>query len=457
MSSKRPKVTGNLPGAKGRRIIDRDERIMVTTTKAGPIVAKRAEGAMIEDVDGNRIIDMFSGIGVSAVGHCHPRVVKAITEQTEKFIHIGGTDFYYENQVELAEKLAALAPGRMKRKVFFANSGTETVEAAMKIARFSSKRNNFIGFMGAFHGRTMGSLALTASKAVQREGFSPFMPGGYHIPYAYCYRCRYKLEYPDCDVWCAKILEEVYFDGLIPPGDVAAMVAEPIQGEGGYIVPPKEFFKILKKAIEKHGILFIDDEVQAGMGRTGRMWAIEHFGVVPDILTASKALGSGLPIGATIVDSRLDFDRSGRHSNTFGGNPVAAAAALAVFDIIKRERLLERAERLGKESKKRLNELQDKYEIIGDTRGLGLMLAQEFVKDKASKVPNREVRDRIISMALKKGLGLIGCGKSAIRYIPPLIIDDELLDISWHILDESIRAAEKEVKWAVGNLHRGRE
>lgn len=444
MGSKGPHVSGNLPGPVGKIIIERDKKIMVTTTKAGPIVAKRAKGSLIEDVDGNAIIDFFAGVGVQNVGHCHPRVVQAIKGQAERFTHIAGTDYYYEIQVELAERLAELAPGKMPKKVFFANSGTESVEAAIKIAKAATKRQTFVGFINAFHGRTIGSLGITASKPVHREGFFPFMPGVYHIPYAYCYRCRYKLEYPGCGVWCAKILDEVYFDSFVPPGDVAAIVAEPIQGEGGYIVPPKGFLSILKRTAEKYGILFIDDEIQAGMGRTGKMWAIEHFGIAPDIMTIAKALGAGIPIGATIIDSKLDFDRQGRHSNTFGGNPIACAAALAVLDIIEKEKLLARATRLGKKSKKRLKEMQEKYEIIGDTRGLGLMLAHEFVKDKKSRAPNKEARDKIGELALKKGLGILGCGKSSMRYIPPLVIEEDLLEKGWDILEECIRTVAKE-------------
>jgi len=442
--AKGPCVSGDLPGPKGKKIIDRDTKVMVTTTKAGPIVAKRAKGSLIEDVDGNVIIDLFAGVGVQNVGHCHPRVVQAIKEQSEKFIHIAGTDYYYENQVELAEKLAKTVPGKMPHKVFFTNSGTESVEASLKVAKAATKRQTFVGFISAFHGRTMGSLGVTASKPVHREGFFPFMPGVYHIPYAYCFRCRYKQEYPSCGLWCAKILEEVYFDTFVPPNDVAAIVAEPIQGEGGYIVPPKEFLPTLKKIAEKHGILFIDDEIQAGMGRTGKMWAIEHFGVVPDIITTAKALGAGIPIGATIIDSKLDFDRQGRHSNTFGGNPIGAAAALAVLEIIEKEKLLERTKKLGRKSIKRLREMQDDYDIIGDTRGLGLMLAHEFVKDKKSRGINKEVRDKIVELALKKGLGIIGCGKSSIRYIPPLTIEEDLLEKAWDILEECIKAVERQ-------------
>lgn len=437
-------MTGKFPGRNAKRIIERDTKILVTSTKTAPIVAKRARGALIEDVDGNIIIDLFSGVGVQNVGHCHPEVVRAIKDQADRFIHIAGTDYYYDVQVRLAEKLANCVPGKMDRKVFFTNSGAESVEAAIKVAKASTKRQTFVGFLGAFHGRTMGALGVTASKPVHREGFFPFMPGVYHIPYAYCYRCRYKLEYPGCDFWCAKILEEVYFDSLIPPSDVAAIIAEPVQGEGGYVVPPKGFLATIKKIAEKYGILYVDDEIQAGMGRTGKMWAIEHFNVVPDIITTAKALGAGIPIGATIIDARLDFDKQGRHSNTFGGNPIAAAAALAVLRTIEKEKLLQRAQRLGRKSLRRLEEMEEKYDIIGDTRGLGLMLAHEFVKDKKSKLPSKEARDKITELALRKGLGLLGCGKSSIRYLPPLVIEDELLETAWDILEECIRVVAKD-------------
>ena len=443
MADKVPRVSKDFPGPNARKIIARDTRYLVTSTKNGPIVAKRARGALIEDVDGNVIIDLFSGVGVQNVGHCHPEVVRAIKDQADRFIHIAGTDYYYDVQVRLAEKLAASVPGRMERKVFFTNSGTESVEAAIKVAKASTKRQTFIGFIGAFHGRTIGSLGVTASKPVHREGFFPFMPGVYHIPYAYCYRCRYKLEYPSCGLWCAKILEEVYFDTFVPPGDVAAIIAEPVQGEGGYVVPPKEFLPMMKRIAEKYGILFVDDEIQAGMGRTGKLWAIEHFNVVPDVITTAKALGAGIPIGATIIDARLDFDKQGRHSNTFGGNPVGAAAALAVFRIIEKEKLLQRAQRLGRKSMKRLKEMEEKYDIIGDTRVLGLMLAHEFVKDKKSKAPNKEARDKVTELALRKGLGLLGCGKSSIRYLPPLVIEEDLLENAWDILEDCIKTIAK--------------
>lgn len=444
MTEQAPLIKGEIPGPEAKKIIERDSKSLVTSTKSGDLVVRRAKGSLIEDVDGNVIIDLYAGIGVHNVGHCHPEVVRAIKEQAEMFTHIAGTDFYYDIQVALAEKLIGLCPGKDDRKVFFANSGAESVEAAIKVAKAAKRRHNFIGFLNAFHGRTLGALAITASKPVQKEGFFPFMPGVCHIPYANCYRCRYHLTYPSCDLWCAKILDEIYFQSFVPPEDVAAIFAEPVQGEGGYIVPPKEFLPEIKKITEKYGILFVDDEVQAGIGRTGKFWAIEHFGVVPDMITSAKALGSGVPIGALIIDAALDFRRKGMHSNTYGGNPIAAAAAIATLKVIEDEKLIQRASMLGERSLKRLREMQEDYEIVGDTRGLGLMLAHEFVRDEKSKAFYPEARNKVEEVALKKGLALLGAGRSSIRYIPPLNIEEELLDMAWEILDDSIKHVNRE-------------
>jgi len=444
MTEEIPRIRGDIPGPEARRIIERDSKALVTSTKSGDLVVRRAKGALIEDVDGNVIMDLYAGIGVHNVGHCHPDVVAAIREQAEMFTHIAGTDFYYDIQVALAEKLIELYPGKKEKKVFFTNSGAETIEAAIKVAKAGKKKHNFIGFINAFHGRTMGALSITASKPVHREGFFPFMPGVCHIPYANCYRCRYRLTYPSCDLWCAKILDEIYFQSLVPPEDVAAIFTEPVQGEGGYIVPPKGFLSEIKKIAEKYGILFIDDEIQAGMGRTGKFWAIEHFGVVPDMIASAKALGSGVPIGALMIDADLDFAKKGMHSNTFGGNPIAAAAAIATLKIIEDEKLVSRAARLGEQSLKRLKEMQESYEIVGDTRGLGLMLAHEFVKDDKSKAFYPEARNRVVDVALKKGVAILGAGRSSMRYIPPLVIEEEILDKAWEILDESIRQVNRE-------------
>ncbi|MEM3512707.1 MAG: aminotransferase class III-fold pyridoxal phosphate-dependent enzyme, partial [Thermoplasmata archaeon] len=343
-----PKIIQVPPGKKAKKIVEEDTKYLATSTKTSPVVAAKAKNAILEDVDGNVYIDFSAGIGVLNLGHCHPAIVEAIKTQSEKLMHFAGTDFYYEIQVELAKKLCEITPGKFAKKVFYTNSGAESNEAAIKLARWSTQRKQFMAFISAFHGRTMGALALTASKPVHRDRYFPMMPGVNHIPYAYCYRCRYKLEYPSCDIWCAKILDEVYFDTFIPPEEVAGIFAEPVQGEGGYIVPPKEFLPEIKKIAEKHKILFIDDEVQAGFGRTGKMFAIEHFGVVPDIVSIAKAMGSGIPIGAIVFNAKYDWGVEGAHSNTYGGNLVSCAAAIATIDVIQKEKLTARAEKLGK-------------------------------------------------------------------------------------------------------------
>ena len=439
--SRVPYIKEEPPGPRAREIVALDDEYVATTTKCSPIVADSAEGAVVTDVDGNTYLDFAAGIAVLNIGHCHPRVVEAIRDQAGRLMHFAGTDFYYMPQVDLARKLCEITPGDFEKKVFLSNSGAECVEAAMKIARWSTGRKRFIAFIGAFHGRTLGALSLTASKPVQRDGFFPMVPGVTHIPYANCYRCPYKLEYPSCDVWCAKILDEVYFQSFVPPEEVAAMFVEPLQGEGGYVVPPSEFIQIMRKVADKYGILYVDDEVQAGMGRTGRLWAIEHHDVVPDILCTAKALGSGMPVGATVFNSLFDFGVQGAHSNTYGGNPVACRSALATIDVIEEEDLMGAAEKKGAHLRKGLEELMERHEVIGDVRGLGLMLTTEFVKDRDTKEYAVEVRDRIVELCYKRGLILLPCGKSGIRYIPPLNIETEHLDTALEILDGAIRDA----------------
>lgn len=439
-----PRIRIPPPGPRAREIIERDNRYLATTTKASPVVAEKGKGAIIEDVDGNQYIDFTCGIGVANTGHCHPEVIQAVEEQVHRLMHFAGTDFYYDVQTRLAEKLTAITPGDFPKKVFFTNSGTESIEAAIKIARWSTERRRFIGFLGSFHGRTMGSLAITASRIVHRERFFPMMPGVTHIPYAYCYRCPYKLSYPECDLWCAKILEEVYFSKLVPPSEVAAIFLEPVQGEGGYIVPPMKFIDELARIAQRNGILLVDDEVQAGFGRTGKMFAIEYSNAIPDIITMAKAMGSGIPIGAAVFDAKHDFGVKGAHSNTFGGNLVACSASLATIDVIQKERLLENSMKRGEQLGKRLDEMKEKYEMMGDNRGLGLMRATEFVKDRKSKEPAIQERDGILKRAYRKGLILLPCGESGIRYIPPLGIEKELLDTGLDILEDCIAEEHRE-------------
>jgi 4-aminobutyrate aminotransferase len=430
-----------IPGPNARRVIERDRRFLMNGTKSGPIVAASGDGVWITDVDGNRLLDFASGVGVQAVGYSHPEVVRAIREQAGQLTHFAGTDFYYENQTILAERLARITPGSHAKKIFFTNSGTESMEAALKLLRWHRQRSIVVGLLGAFHGRSMGSLSLTTSKPVQRARFNAFVGGGHSIPAPYCYRCPYKLEYPSCDLYCAKILKELYFQTSIPPDDVAAFAAEPVMGEGGYVVPPPKWFPTLRAILDEQKIPLIGDEVQSGIGRTGRWFAIEHHGVVPEVVTMAKALGGGLPMGAVAFPADLDFPVPGAHSNTFGGNLLATAASLATLDVIEKEHLIDRARVEGEYLLGRLRELQARHEEIGDVRGLGLMTATEFVRDRTTKAPAVEFRDRVLEESYRRGLILLPCGRSSLRYIPPLIVRREEIDEAIEIVDAAIRAA----------------
>ncbi|MFA5772362.1 MAG: acetyl ornithine aminotransferase family protein [Thermoplasmata archaeon] len=436
-----PTIKITPPGPRAKEIIERDHKLLATSTKTAPIAAKCAKGLLVEDVDGNTYYDFATGVSVLNVGHCHPKIVEAVRKQAGELMHFAGTDYYYDIQVRLAQKLTEITPGKFQKKVFFTNSGAESVECAIKIAKWSTMRKQFVAFIGAFHGRTTGAQALTGSKPVHKNRFFPTMPGVTHIPYANCYRCAYHLKYPECDIWCAKILDEIYFNTILPPEEVAAMFVEPVQGEGGYIVPPKEFIAELKKIAEKHGILYVDDEVQAGFGRTGKMFAVEHHGVVPDIITMAKSLGSGIPIGATVFDAKYDFKVQGAHSNTYGGNLVACASALATIDVLENEKMVNNSKVVGEYMKKRLLELQERHEKIGDVRGLGLMLATELVENRKTKKPASEYRDKVIENCYKQGLLVLPCGKSSVRYLPPLNVTKEQVDIAINIVDKSLKTS----------------
>jgi len=436
-----PDIKVTPPGPKAREIVERDHTYVATTTKSAPIVVKRAHGSIVEDVDGNLLIDFSSGISVLNIGHTHAKVVEAISKQAAEFTHFAGTDFYYDVQARLAERLGKLVPGKHPKKVFFANSGAEANEAAIKVAKSHTKRHMFLAFLGAFHGRTLGTLSLTASKAKQRAGFFPTMPGAVHVPYAYCYRCPYKLTYPSCDLYCANIIEDVYMKTVAPPQDVAGVFVEPVQGEGGYIVPPVGWMDRIAKIAKDNDLLLIDDEVQTGFGRTGKMWAIEHSKAVPDVLTMAKSLGSGVPIGAAVYPVEMDFQESGKHSNTFGGNPIACAASLATLDVIDEEGLVPRSAKLGDHLARRLDEMLERYEFIGDRRGLGMMQATEFVTDKRTKKPDPKIRDAIEEDAYKHGLILLPCGESSLRYIPALNIPKDVLDAGLDVLEDCFRRA----------------
>lgn len=436
-------ATMDLPGPKCKAWIDRDRKALTpSTTRPYPFVMDRGLGAEAWDLDGNRFLDFCAGIAVCATGHSHPKVVRAVQEQAARFLHMSGTDFYYPNQIELAERLNALAPIEEQTRVFYTNSGTESIEAALKLARYHSRRPRLLAFIGAFHGRTMGALSLTASKPVQRRGFAPLLSGVTHVPYPYCYRCPFHLEYPACDVYCVRYIEETVLGAFCPADEVAALFCEPIQGEGGYVVPPSEFFPRLRALCDKHGILLVVDEVQSGCGRTGRMFAIEHWHVEPDVIALAKGIASGLPLGTMIArESVMDWG-PGSHANTFGGNPVACAASLATIDLLE-EGLVENAGRLGAYLLDKLEAMQARHPTIGDVRGKGLMVATELVKDRNTKERAPELRDRLITECYLRGMLILGCGKNSVRLSPPLLITQDHADEALAILEEALAVCEQ--------------
>jgi 4-aminobutyrate aminotransferase len=436
-------ITTSLPGPKARRLIKKDNKfISKSHAKEYPLVVKRAKGAIVEDVDGNRFLDFTSGVAVCGTGHCHPEVVSAITKQAEELLHMTGADFYNPLQIQLAEKLSNISPGPKPKCTFFGNSGTEAVEAAFKLSRYHTKRHMVIAFLNSFHGRSMGALSLTASKVTQRKRFHPLIPGVIHVPYAYCYRCYYGLKRENCDLYCVKWIKEELFKTLVAPEEIAAIFVEPIQGEGGYIVPPREFHEEIYKLAKEFGLLYVADEVQAGMGRTGKMFASTHFGIKPDIITVAKGIASGMPLSATIAHEKImDWGR-GTHASTFGGNPVSCAAALTTIQLLE-DRLIDNAARMGKYLIKRLSELQDTYEIIGDVRGIGLMIGIELVKNRETKERAVKERDTLIQENFKRGLLLLECGRSVIRFIPPLNINKEQIDTALAIFEETLSESEK--------------
>ncbi|MBI4877923.1 MAG: acetyl ornithine aminotransferase family protein [Acidobacteria bacterium] len=439
-----PNLLTSVPGPRARAIIERDQRTLSpSSTRPYPLVVARGAGAMVEDVDGNRFLDLNAGIAVAASGHCHPRVVEAIRRQAEKLIHMSGTDFYYENMVELAERLAALAPGGGPRRVYFGNSGTEAIEAAMKMARYHTGRDKFIAFLGGFHGRTLGALSLTGSKAVQRKGFGPLVPGVLHVPYADCYRCAYGRKPETCAAECAGHIEDDLLPSIAPPEEVAAVVFEPVQGEGGYVVPPQKFFDRLRELAARHGILLIADEVQSGMGRTGKMWASDHFGLAPDILAVAKGIASGLPLSATVARAELMQWKPGAHASTFGGNPVAVSAALATLELLE-EDLVANAARIGACMRARMDEWPARFPFVGQVRGLGLMIGVEFVRSQAGRERAPELRDRVVQLAFERGLLVLGAGRNTLRLCPPLVITRDQAGFAVDTLEECLRTLPRE-------------
>jgi 4-aminobutyrate aminotransferase len=434
-----PDIKTALPGPKAKALIDRDKAFVSPSyTRGYPLVIERGTGATVEDVDGNVFLDCAAGIAVNSTGHAHPEVVQAVTEQARKFLHMSGTDFYYEPQVRLAEELAAIVPINGGVRSFFGNSGTEAVEACIKLSRYATGRENIIAFLGGFHGRTMGSLSLTASKAIQRRGFGPLLPGVYHAPYADCYRCPIGLKPETCAAECLDFIDHQLFVHLVSPDEVAAIVVEPIQGEGGYIVAPDQFLQRLRELTKPHGILLVADEVQSGMGRSGRMFAIEFSGVEPDMVAIAKGIASGLPLGVASARAGLMAWPPGAHASTFGGNPVSCAAALATIKLL-RAQLIANAADVGAHMLAGLKQLADKHPLIGDVRGRGLMIGVELVRDRDTKERATDERDAVVNGAFRRGLLVLGAGKNAIRFSPPLVLTRDQADTAVRIFDEALQ------------------
>ena len=432
------KITPPLPGPKAQAVLAQDQKyVSPSYSRPYPLVAAKAEGMVVIDMDENTFLDFAAGIAVCATGHCHPRIVKVIQEQAAQLIHLSGTDFYYPQLSVLAQKLAEIAPGPGNKKVYFGNSGTEAIEAALKLARYATGRKKFIAFYGAFHGRTLGSLSLTASKPVQRRGFGPLLEGVTHIPYPYCYRCPNRPAAGGCHSDCLRVIEDQLFKTILSPDEVAAIVFEPILGEGGYIVPPPEFFEELKAISKRHGILLIADEVQSGMGRTGKMFAVEHFGVEPDIIAIAKGVASGLPLGAIVARAELMSWPPGSHASTFGGNPISCAAALETIRLIEAE-LMQNAADVGEHLLQSLRKLESRCPVIGDVRGLGLMIGIELVKDQSTKEKAGAWRDLAVQRCFEKGLLILGCGENTLRLMPPLIVSRAQADAAVEILEDAL-------------------
>jgi len=428
-----PAIHTPLPGPLAKALIERDEQFTSPSyTREYPLAVKSGRGAVIEDLDGNLFLDFTAGIAVCATGHCHPRVVSAIKDQADQLLHMSGTDFYYGPQANLAQRLAQVAPGDTPKKVFFTNSGAEAVEAAFKLARFHTQRKYVIAFFGAFHGRTLGALSLTASKTVQRRGFSPLVPMVAHAGFPNVYRSELSPEATTDN--CIQQIENL-LKRTLPPAEVAAVIVEPIQGEGGYIVPPDDFHRRLQALAHEHGALYVVDEVQSGMGRTGKMYASELFGVEPDILCTAKGIASGLPLGAIIAKEHVMNWPPGSHASTFGGNPLACVAALETIALLEEE-LIENAANVGQFLQDELRTLATRHPIIGDVRGAGLMIGAELVRDRATKEPAAQERNAVVQSCFHQGLLLLGCGESTLRFCPPLMITKEQASTAVRILDQ---------------------
>ena len=442
-TTKVPHLVTPLPGPEAKRILSLDQKyVSPSYTRDYPLVAKTGRGAMVEDVDGNVFLDFAAGIAVCSTGHCHPEVVAAIQKQSADLIHMSGTDFYYARMVELAEKLATIAPGTEPKRVHFGNSGTEAVEAAIKLAKYHTKRDKLIAFRGCFHGRTMGSLSLTASRAVQRKGFGTLLAGVFHMPYPNAYHGTYGGLPENATSDCLGYLENELFRRMVDPEEVAAIFIEPIQGEGGYVPAPVDFLQGLQKICRKNGILLVADEVQCGMGRTGKFWASEHAGIEPDIICTAKGIASGMPLGAIIAKSSVMDWTPGAHGSTFGGNPVCIAASLATIRLLE-TKYIANAARMGDYIMKRTADWKQRFRHVGDIRGRGLMIGIEMVRDQKTKEKATELRDQIVNQAFQKGLILLGAGETALRISPPLLIDEEQTEFAFDTLESIISKLEK--------------
>jgi 4-aminobutyrate aminotransferase len=442
-----PKLKTALPGPKARAAVATDERLISPSyTRSYPLVAASGSGVRIRDVDGNEFLDFAAGIAVASTGHCHPEVVAAIQKQAAELIHISGTDFYNEPLTQLAERLSKVAPLKGPHRFFYGNSGAEAIECALKLARYHTGRQHIIAFLGAFHGRTMGALSLTASKPQQKRRFAPLVPGVTHVRYPYAYRgCTGGPQEEEAfALGCARYIEEKLFKTILPPEEVAAIFVEPIQGEGGYVVAPTNFLRELRAICDRHGILLVADEVQSGAGRTGKWWAIEHSGVEPDIVCMAKGIASGMPLGVCVSRAEIMDWVPGSHASTFGGNPVSIAAALATMNVLERE-AIGNAGRVGAKMMERLSGWKGTHPSVGDVRGRGLMIGIELVKDKQTREPHPALRNRVETLAFERGLMVLGCGENSLRICPPLIVNEDEATVGLDILEDALSAAEKEM------------
>jgi len=437
-----PKIKTALPGPNARRVLAGDQQyVSPSYTRSYPLVAKSGRGIVVTDVDGNEFFDFSAGIAVTSTGHCHPEVVAAIQRQAGELIHMSGTDFYYEHMVQLGERLSAIAPMPGPHKIYYGNSGAEAIEGALKLARYHTRRQNIIAFYGAFHGRTMGALSLTASKPQQRRRFAPLVPGVTHVRYPDVYRgCVGGAQEAEAfALGCARFIEEKLFRTTLPPEEVAAIFVEPVQGEGGYVVAPTIFMQELRRICDRHGILLVVDEVQSGVGRTGKWWAVEHTGVEPDMICIAKGIASGMPLGIMLTRAEIMDWVPGSHASTFGGNPVCIAAAMATLDVIEKEHLLENSAQVGAHMLERMSNWRAKLRLVGDVRGRGLMIGVDIVKDKTTKEYAAAERDLIIEKSFEHGILFLGCGPSSIRLCPPLVVTKQEADVALDVLEDCIK------------------